>query len=73
MDEYTCTVTFKRSLAEDTETARLRYPDLPLKEALQRQLKDEIQSACDEGCIVGFFNVDAVHLHESLTSEAPGQ
>lgn len=60
-DTYVMVVKFTRSLAEDQDVAQERHPGLPLEEALKRQLRDELQEACDNG-MAGEFNVESVTL-----------
>jgi hypothetical protein len=60
-DTYRVVVTFERQLSEDEEMARDKFPGVPLREALAKQLRDELQEACDTG-MAGFFQVGPVTL-----------
>jgi hypothetical protein len=67
-DTYTLTVTFTRQLSEDLPVVEARLPGLSLKEALIRQLRDELQDACDEG-MAGEFNVDSLVLPDGVNGD----
>lgn len=60
-DTYFVTVRFERMLSEDQKIARRKYPDVPLEEALRRQLRDELQAACEAG-MAGMFKVGDVNI-----------
>ncbi len=60
-DEYVVLVEFRRSKGSDLEIAKGRHPDKPDAEALRRQLRDELQHACENG-VAGHFHVKEVWL-----------
>ncbi len=67
-DEYTVSVTFKRYLSDDQEIATKQHPTVSLQEALQLQLRDELQEAFIYGHgLAGFFEVGEVQLQEELS------
>jgi hypothetical protein len=61
-DEYTITVTFKRSRSDDLDCARSKRPSsgLPDHELLMRQFRDELQAAYDDGHYAGEFQITSV-------------
>lgn len=46
-DHYEIIVVFQRSISEDEELVKSKWPGLPLKSALVRQLTEELQAAYD--------------------------
>lgn len=64
-DSYYVYVRFERFLSEDQDMAQEKYPDVPLSEALKRQLRDELQEACDDG-MAGMFDVTGIDLPEGV-------
>lgn len=61
-DCYTITVTFERSRSADLAVSAERYGDLPERERLMRQFRDELQAAYDHDdvAIDGTFEIDTV-------------
>jgi hypothetical protein len=55
---YQMQVTFERDRNDDLPIARANFPGVPDAVALRNQLARELQSACDNDGLAGFFTVE---------------
>lgn len=69
-DTYKITVVFIRSLSEDLEIVRDKWPDAPAADSLIAQLCEELQLGYDNGDLSGSFDAVSIDLPQSFFDRA---